>query len=275
MSTTIYYFSGSGNSLYAARELRQRLPDADLVPMVRLLGAERIESRGETVGFVFPIHGMTLPIPVRRFISRLDPSSAHYLFAVATRAATPHRAFSEIDRMLRKRGRRLDAFFTLTMPSNDPKFRDWRPPADEGLARLASDLRPRLDAIAEVVVRRQENRAPDTEFLVPVNPLLERLVLLGMAFAERDGAKDYFYANERCTGCGTCAKVCPSGKVRMDGKRPVWRDEVTCYLCYACLNYCPARAAQIRSKVWMRSYTEQNERYPHPYATADEIATQK
>lgn len=147
------------------------------------------------------------------------------------------------------------------MASNDPKFRDWRPPTDDELARLEAGLGARLNAIRDVVVRQQESREPDTEFLVPVNPLLERLVLLGMAFVERDGAKDYFYANARCTGCGKCEKVCLSGKVRMAGERPVWRDEVTCYLCYACLNYCPAQAAQIKSKVWMRSYTEQNQRY--------------
>ncbi|MEN6518745.1 MAG: EFR1 family ferrodoxin [Methanospirillum sp.] len=219
MSIALYYFSGSGNSLHAARELRQRLPGADLMPMcavpVRARSRLAESRRGSSL-----IHGMTLPIPVGRFVARLDPGSARCMFAVVTRVATPHRAFAEIDRMPRKRGRRLDALFTLTMAGNDPKFRDRRPPAQDELTRLEPELGARLDAIREIVVGRQKSRGPDTDAPVPV-ALLERLVLLGMAFAESDGAGDYYFANDRCTGCGTCERVCLSGNVRMAGKRPV------------------------------------------------------
>jgi flavodoxin len=40
MSTAIYYFSGTGNSLHVARELQQRLPESRLIPIVRLLAAD-------------------------------------------------------------------------------------------------------------------------------------------------------------------------------------------------------------------------------------------
>lgn len=275
MATEIYYFSGSGNSLHVARELQRRLPDASLRPIVRCLEEETVKPPVDTVGLVFPIHGLTLPIPVRRFVRRLDLASVSYLFAIATRAATPHRAFEAIDRILDRTGRRLDAFFTLTMPSNDPKFRDWRPPTPEEAAQLESVVQSRLDTVQEILVRRKTCREPDTDCPVPVHPLLLRLVPLAVRYAEIEGARDYFYADDRCTGCGTCAKVCPARKVRMACGRPEWKKGVTCYLCYACLNYCPKGASQIKSKVWMRSYTAENERYPHPHATADEIAAQR
>ncbi|MDD4097060.1 MAG: hypothetical protein PHP22_12560 [Oscillospiraceae bacterium] len=37
MTTTLYYFSGTGNSLHLAKELQKRLPDTLLVSMVRAL----------------------------------------------------------------------------------------------------------------------------------------------------------------------------------------------------------------------------------------------
>jgi ferredoxin len=275
MTTALYYFSGSGNSLHVARELAKRLPDAALVPIVRLLGRETIEAGGETVGLVFPIHGMTRPIPVKRFVERLDPRGASYLFAVATRAGTSHRAFEAIDRALAKKGRRLDAWFTLTMPNNDPKLGDWEPPTPEDLAALEERLPGRLDAIARVVAERRPCREPDTDCPVPVGGLLSRLVPLALRYAEHGGTRDYFHATPDCTGCGTCERVCLSGKCRLVDGRPAWRSETVCYLCYACLNYCPARAVQIKSKVYMRSYTKEKGQYPHPYATANEIAAQK
>jgi len=87
--------------------------------------------------------------------------------------------------------------------------------------------------------------------------------------------KNYFYADSKCTGCGICEKVCPSQKIRMDNHKPVWQRNINCYLCYACLNYCPSKAVQIYSKLWMKSYTNEKGRYPHPYATVKDIAQQK
>mgnify|MGYP000849557727 CR=1 FL=1 len=98
----IYYFSGTGNSLYVAKELQKRIPEANLIPIVSLLNKDIIETSGETVGFVFPIHGMTIPIPVKKFIKKLDLRSTRYIFAIATRAGTQHIAFMETDNMLKK-----------------------------------------------------------------------------------------------------------------------------------------------------------------------------
>ncbi len=70
MRTVIYYFSGTGNSLYVARELQKRIPETDLIPMVRLLHNDVIAPNGTTVGVVFPIHLTTVPIPVINFMNK-------------------------------------------------------------------------------------------------------------------------------------------------------------------------------------------------------------
>ncbi len=53
MSTEIYYFSGTGNSLHVARELQKRIPETNLIPMVSLLNKDIIEINGETLGLCF------------------------------------------------------------------------------------------------------------------------------------------------------------------------------------------------------------------------------
>jgi hypothetical protein len=113
---------------------------------------------------------LTLPIPVRRFVRRLNPGPVQYLFAIATRAATPYRAFEVIDGTLKRKGRCLDAFFTLTPLGNDPKFRDWRPPTPEEAARLESVVQDRLDAIGEIVLRRETSREQDAASPSPSIP---------------------------------------------------------------------------------------------------------
>jgi flavodoxin len=54
MSTEIYYFSGTGNSLHVAKELQKRLPGSKLIPIVSFLDNDVVIIKGETVGFVFP-----------------------------------------------------------------------------------------------------------------------------------------------------------------------------------------------------------------------------
>jgi flavodoxin len=61
----IYYFSGTGNSLYAAKELQKRLPESDIIPIVSILKNDKIESKADIVGFIFPLHVYTIPIPVK------------------------------------------------------------------------------------------------------------------------------------------------------------------------------------------------------------------
>jgi flavodoxin len=44
MGVEIYYFSGTGNSLHAAKELQKRIPEAVLVPILGLVNNEIIET---------------------------------------------------------------------------------------------------------------------------------------------------------------------------------------------------------------------------------------
>lgn len=280
MGTEIYYFSGTGNSLHVARGLKKQIPESKLIPMVSLLNRDVAKTCEETVGFVFPIHGMTVPIPVKKFIKKLDLRSAGYIFGVATRGGTKHRAFTEIEKILRTKVKNFDSYFTLNMISNDPKLKTWHQVTEEEITELESELQNKLESIGKIIVNKEVNRKADTEgvtfqYITPVNFLLERLVPLAVFFAELEGLKDYFYSDSKCRGCGTCEKVCLSGKIKIVNNKPVWQSNVKCYMCYACLNYCPAQAVQIKSKWYMKSYTEKNERYPHPWATADDIARQK
>ena len=87
--------------------------------------------------------------------------------------------------------------------------------------------------------------------------------------------KNYFYSDSKCTGCGICEKVCPFQKITMEDNKPLWQHNVDCYMGYACLNFCPTKAIQIYSKIYMKSYTLERGGYLHPYTTADNIAGQK
>lgn len=285
MSTEMYYFSGTGNSLHVAKELQKRIPGTSLAPIVSLVNQDLVETHAETVGFVFPQYGGTIPKVVAKFVQKLDPRSAKYIFAIVTRGGTPCRAFADVDQLLEKRGRRLDSYFVLTMPSgSEPLVNTFADNiTEERIARLESEMLHRLDAIQKIITAQEVNReedpsgieAPPPDFMKPILPLIKILEPILLPLAKRAESRFAFYSDSKCTGCGVCERVCLAHKVKMVGERPVWQKEVKCYGCFACLNYCPEQSVQIESTWYLKSRTSENGRYHHPEITATDIAAQK
>lgn len=284
MVVEIYYFSGTGNSLYIARELQNRIPGLRLIPIAALLNKrlnernKNIESTSETIGFVFPCHGLTIPISVKKFLKSLDLTSSKYLFAIATRGGSIFRGFSTIDKILNKQGKKLDASFIINMALNDPKLKSFTIPTSEELDAIEKKVQEKLNLIHDTIINHEtyhDNTSGVTfSRFNSLNYILERLVPFTVHHVAPK-VKKYFYADSKCTGCGTCEKVCLSQKIIMVNDKPLWQRNVDCYLCYTCLNYCPTQSIQIYSKFYMKSFTEEKGRYPHPYAGVKDMIIQK
>jgi len=74
------------------------------------------------------------------------------MFAIATRAGSPHRAFIDIEKILKKRGKHLDAYFTLNMGNNA-----FVPiPTKEEIAELESVVQNRLDLIQQSIIIKKK-----------------------------------------------------------------------------------------------------------------------
>lgn len=275
MGTEIYYFSGTGNSFYVAKELHKKIPQSSLLPIVSLLKQDVIEITGETVGFVFPVHLATVPLPVRLFLEKLYLKSNPYIFAIATRGGTIHRAFIEVDNILKRKGRKLDAHFVLNFFDNNPRFQKYDVPAAEEIVQVQSTAQAELDIIEKIISNRKPSREKDVTFLEQYGFLYRFFLPLFTFLAKHPGSNDDFYADESCSGCGICETVCLADKIKMVDMQPVWQENTKCYSCRACLNFCPVNAVQIKDASLAKSYTRQNGRYPHPFASINDIAEQK
>lgn len=281
MSTEIYYFSGTGNSLYVVKELQKRIPDSIIIPMVSLLNKKVISTKRKVVGFVFPVHALTIPIAVKKFIKKTNLKSSEYIFAITTRHGTIFRGFEKIDQLLKKKNKHLNSHFILNMCNNESRHKGYKVPSESDILSLEKVVKEKLDSIQNIISNKINCRKIDSNdsYGFPYHPilnyLLEKLVLLAMTVAEYIGGVNYFYIDARCNGCGICEKVCLSQKIKITDNKPIWQKNVLCYMCFACLNYCPEKSVQIKNIPGVKSYTKENGRYPHPYATVKDIYLQK
>jgi ferredoxin len=273
MGTAIYYFSGTGNSLHAARELAKRLGDAKLIPIAGLLDQDTVKTQAETVGFAFPVYLMSLPGDVRAFLTKLDLASARYIFSVETRGISLSLADIQVNRLVGKKGRRLDAAFALDMGNNSPTGirpapgnKNWPDEiAAERIAELETHVQDRLAFMRDIIANKDRYRKRG--ILYPFRILIGNLFL---ALSKKIKAQIEYKADDTCTGCGICERVCLSGRIKMTDGKPLWRDDVTCRFCFACFNYCPRQSILIGQ--W---YTAKEGRYHHPDVSAQDIAAQK
>ncbi len=166
------------------------------------------------------------------------------------------------------------------MLNNNPKLKDYEDPKPDDILKVKSKVENKVKFIAEKVIKKENYKENDTDgigfsFSKSINILLERLILFATFIVEYTNINNYFYVDSKCVGCGICEKVCSSQKIKIVDKKPIWQKQIKCYLCYACLNYCPESSIHIKNKIYMKSYTKEKGRYPHPFATLKEIIEQK
>ncbi|MDD4097061.1 MAG: EFR1 family ferrodoxin [Oscillospiraceae bacterium] len=125
--------------------------------------------------------------------------------------------------------------------------------------------------IKEIVSTQKQYRKPDPKVFGMFIYYMMRPILVFLFNKTRYfHLEKKFCAEENCTGCGLCEKVCLSGKIKMIDGKPVWDKKVNCYFCFACIHYCPVKAIQIKG-----SKSKERGRYHHSDVSAAEIMKEK
>jgi ferredoxin len=210
MTLDIFVHSGTGNSLLAAKTLAKPLKGARLRPMAELPAAAREGNGSGALGLVFPVNFYALPRFLVELLEKSDLRDKEYIFAAATNGGGAGNALWQADRLLRRKGARLD--YGVALPMGDNSITIATPPAV--LEERMNDLGGRIDDLARAV-----------------------------ASGERLVGPYRFKARAACSGCGACAKLCPVGNIRMEDGRPAWGGN--CALCFACVNWCPRKAVSL------------------------------
>ena len=170
MKTTIYYCTGTGNSLWAARKLAAELKEAKVASMRR---SKPEAADAEAIGLAFPVHVWGLPSRVIDFVNKLPVGKSKYYFALGVNAGQVAGTLNQLKKLMAARGLTLNAGYDIAMPSN---YIPWggAEPIEKQEARFAAAAK-KLKDIAGTI----EGGKPGP---VEKGPLWQRMFLSGIAY---------------------------------------------------------------------------------------------
>jgi flavodoxin len=260
MKTTIYYFTGTGNSLKVARELAEQIPDCELLRIHKKSLSEIDNSPDGRIGFVFPVYYYGIPKLMEQFIKGLNMKPSNYVFAIITCGGSAGSAMKQTDRLIAAKGIKLSASYSIIMPDNYIVFYD--PPSPEASAPILKRQEEITREIAGTILNNQlQSFTEKTGLLATVfGPLAAR------TFQPKKSDRN-FWLEDSCNGCGTCVKLCPAENIAFKASKPIWLHQ--CEQCFACIHSCPKQSIQYKMG------TRKKGRYRNPAIKLSELYISK
>jgi ferredoxin len=248
----IYYLTGTGNALKAARWFEEHAGAAGME--TELLPVDRFKRpidppAGEytLVGFLYPTHGFCLPWYMLKFMLAF-PRGRNRLFCLNTYAGMtfgrfPLPGLSGIALMLPAivltlKGYRVRGLVSLNLPSNWISLHPGL--TEHAVSVLVEHCRKKTARYAAALLSggRTYRGLISIPFDLAVSPVAVGYLLVGRFWL----AKMYM-ANSDCDGCAICSNNCPMNALIMKNGRPYWTFH--CESCMRCMNLCPKKAIQV------------------------------
>jgi len=237
------YFSGTGNSRYAA-ELFCREYDKDAIAYtIEDDDVLKAVNSADVIVFSYPVQFSTVPKIMRDFVTNNKELWRNKkIFVIATMGLFSGDGAGMLGRLLESYGAEVIGGLHLKMPDSI---------ADE------KALKRPLEKNKELVIQAGQKIKECVRQLKEGHPPLEGMGLL-YRLAGFFGQRLYFghktkkYSSkikidkEKCIGCGKCEKLCPMENIVIVGQKAVSGDR--CTMCYRCINKCPEQAITLLGK---------------------------
>ena len=239
----ILFFSGTGNSRYAALQIAKVIGD-EVVSINENLRCRNLDAYNARYAFesekpfviVCPTYCWHIPRVVEDFLygSRFLGSDEMYFVLTcgdSTGAADKHAAM-----ICKKLEMQFMGLASTKMPENYiTMFK--APEADEavGIVRAAQS---QVESFARSIQYHRKLEDGNSSRPVP------EFVYNGFYNICMTDKK--FRVEDSCVGCGKCAAACPMGNISMADGRPQWFGN--CTQCQACISICPYDAIEYGKK---------------------------
>ncbi len=230
-TANIYYFSGTGNTLIGAKNMKYVFDDNGV--STRLFAMEKedpknIDTSG-LVGLAFPIAVFTSYPLVMNFIKKLPNAGGTPVFMLSTMGGASMGIKSYLKDLLKNKGYTPVGAKQIVMPGNYTV-------GVEDEQKNPKKVKNGIEDAKHFAKQLLEGKAHWEYF--PILPELAYLISQSL-FNVASFKKAVKLNNSKCVQCGLCSKLCPVGNIVMR-EHPAFLEK--CEVCMRCISYCPKGA---------------------------------
>lgn len=243
MRTTIYYFSGTGNSYRVAATISDKLDNVRIVNMAQCQ-SEDVHPSSAVIGLVFPLYYFGLPVIVDEFLRNLQIPNDCYVFILVTRGEPLAGGVKrQLDQIFDKKNQEYHFLRYLTMGNNYPLHGFNSSTETVRRVRNKNTDKKLAGMITHIQAGKRSKR-----FSVLDYPPFPQITFSLPTYGYRHFLKVYhcdscFHVDhKRCNHCKKCQAACPVGNIEI-GSHPIWKHQ-QCQMCFACYHVCPQNAIQ-------------------------------
>jgi ferredoxin len=232
----IFYFSGTGNSRYVARQLADLMGDSvcDIASYTRSAAGDTFRDDRPFV-FVAPVYVAAPALSLLEFLKKSCFQGSRKAYFVMTCAGTMSGSPAFCRKAAEELGLEYMGTASVKLPQNYIAYFSMK--SAEENRKIIDAAQPVIGALARDILEGRPFTDPKINKLEYASTLL----ILKPYYRWFITAKK-FRVEDSCIGCGKCEKLCPLGNIRMEAGLPHWGDH--CTHCMACINFCPKDAIE-------------------------------
>lgn len=264
MSRKIYYFSGTGNSLYVAKELAALL-QCTFESIPRAITHIHKDNHSHII-IVFPSYLAIMygiPVIIKKFIESIPFISKKKITAICSCGgyafvnAVP--SVMALEKYMMNQGGSLFDYYTLRLPMNNQDYDHIPIPIEKNNAIILNKAKNKVKQIALKIQLERNSKFRKwitliaQLFMKPMYYMIKNASYKSITEKAKEPITTSktleevihltdrsITVNNQCIGCGLCVNVCPVKNIILENKRPIWLNR--CEMCFACHEWCPQKA---------------------------------
>ena len=236
----ILWFSGTGNSRYAAQVIAKETGDTlvSLNERIKKSDTSPLHSEKPFV-LVCPTYAWAVPRVIMAHLNKTVFSGSKEWYFILTCGGGIGNAGGGASVFCRERSLHFAGIMPIVMPEN---YLAMFPVPDEATSsRIIAAALPKLQEAGRLIAAGEPFPEVKT---TPIGQLESGVVNSGFYLTCVKTKK--FYATDACVGCGQCVTLCPLNNIRLEKGRPQWGKD--CTHCMACICHCPTEAIEYGKK---------------------------